>query len=58
MVSTALIRGRNATFNAAHGAANFKMSIRQVLYRGVGELLHPRLQLIGAVQLTCRILIE
>ena len=58
VVNTTLVRGRNATLNAAHGAANFKVSIRQVLHRGVGELLHPRLQLIGAVQLTCRILIE
>ena len=34
------------------------MATRQVLHGGVCELLHPRLQLIGAVQLTCRIFIE
>ena len=58
VVDTALVRGRNAALNAAHGAANFKVATRQVFHCGVGELLHPRLQLIGAVQLTCRIFIE
>ena len=50
--------GRDAALDAAHGAANREVLGGEVLHRRVGELLHPRLQLIGAVQLSVRVFVE
>ena len=58
VVDAALVGGRDATLDAAHRAANCEVFDREICHRRVGELLHPRLQLIGAVQLAARVFIE
>ena len=58
VVDAALVGGRDAALDAAHGAANREVLGGEVLHRRVGELLHPRLQLVGAVQLSVRVFVE